>query len=81
MSQRKFFISYRRDDAPTAAHVICDRLQQRFGEEQVFFDFDSIPLGCDFHQFLTEQVQSCQILVVVIGRRWLDMVDDQDRRR
>lgn len=81
MSQRKFFISYRREDAPSAAHIICERLANRFGAEEVFFDVDSIPLGCDFHQYLTEQVNSCQVLVAVIGRRWLDIVDDQGRRR
>ncbi len=81
MSRRKFFISYRREDAPTAAHVICERLTERFGAEHVFFDVDSIPLGCDFHQYLTEQVNACQVLVAVIGRRWLDMTDDEGRRR
>ena len=81
MSHRKFFISYRREDAPTAAHVICDRLVARFGAEHVFFDVDSIPLGCDFHRFLTEQVHACQVLVSVIGRRWLDIADEQGRRR
>lgn len=79
MGQRKFFISYRREDAPTAAHVICDRLTERFGAEDVFFD--SIPLGIDFHHFLTEQVNECQVLVAVIGRNWLEMTDEHGRRR
>ena len=81
MSQRKFFISYRRVDVPTAAHVICERLIQRFGADQVFFDVESIPLGIDFHLFLTEQVQACEVLVAVIGRQWLNIADEQGRRR
>ncbi len=81
MSQRKFFISYRRLDAPTAAHVVCERLTHKFGAEHVFFDVDSIPLGIDFHLFLTEQVQSCEVLVAVIGRQWLSIEDEQGRRR
>ena len=81
MSQRKFFISYRREDAPTAAHYICDKLVERFGAEQVFFDVDSILLGVDFHHVLIEQVHACRVLVAVIGRRWLELVDDQGRRR
>ncbi len=81
MGQRKFFISYRRLDEATAAHVICERLIQRFGADQVFFDVASIPLGIDFHLFLTEQVQACDVLVAVIGRQWLNIADEQGRRR
>jgi formylglycine-generating enzyme required for sulfatase activity len=56
-------------------------LAQHFGEEAVFFDVDSIPLGCDFHHFLTEQVRACQVLVAVIGRHWLDITDEHGQRR
>ncbi|MFT5166142.1 MAG: hypothetical protein ACI8P3_001373 [Saprospiraceae bacterium] len=69
MSQ--IFISYRREDSPEAAGRIYDRLKSHFGEKQVFFDIDSIPPGIDFRQFISESVSKCDVLLVIIGDRWL----------
>jgi hypothetical protein len=42
------FISYRRDDSADIAGRIYDRLVQRFGEDSVFKDVDSIPSASTF---------------------------------
>jgi hypothetical protein len=36
-------------------------------------DMDSIPMGVDFRQHLQKAVGQCDILLAVIGDRWLDV--------
>ncbi len=74
MSQ--IFISYRREDNPEAAGRIYDRLKSHFGEKNVFFDIDSIPPGIDFRQFISESISKCDVLLVIIGDKWLAKNDN-----
>ena len=71
------FLSYRRADAPYAAGRLADRLGERFG---LFMDIDIAP-GLHFGHALTEAVSSCDVMLVLIGRSWLDALDDDGRRR
>jgi hypothetical protein len=71
------FLSYRRADAPYAAGRLADRLGERFA---LFMDIDIAP-GLHFGHALTEAVTSCDVMLVLIGRSWLNAVDDDDRRR
>jgi hypothetical protein len=73
------FISYRREDTAGSAGRIYDRLVERFGRENVFFDRDDIPLGSDFAHVLMERVRACDALVAVIGKQW--MISDETKRR
>jgi TIR domain len=75
------FISYRRDDSPSAAGRIYDRLKSRLGSERVFFDIDSIGLGVDFVEVLSNSVGKCDALVVIMGRNWVSSAGKDDRRR
>ena len=69
----QIFISYRRDDNPAWARSLYDRLTQRFGENQVFRDVDGIPLGKDFLKEIERRVGECDVLIAVIGERWLHL--------
>lgn len=75
------FISYRRQDEPNFAGRLYDRLVGRFGASGVFMDVDSIELGLDFVQVIDRFLAQCQVVVVVIGRNWLDVRDTAGRRR
>jgi hypothetical protein len=75
----RIYISYRRNDTRYAASRIFDGLSQRFGDDQIFMDLDSIPYGADFRQIIAESIASYDIIVVLIGDHWLDL--DQDGRR
>lgn len=75
------FISYRRQDEPNFAGRLYDRLVGRFGRSSVFMDVDSIELGLDFTQVIDRFLAQCQVVVVVIGRNWLDVQDARGRRR
>ena len=77
----RIFISYRRQDSGDIAGRISDHLETEFGRENVFEDVDSIPPGVDFREFLQEAVARCDILLVVIGRDWLDVCDESGHRR
>lgn len=74
------FISYRREDSAGHTGRLYDRLAAHFGDEQVFMDIDQIEPGEDFVQIIEEAVGSCDVLLAVIGRRWLTAGDDNARR-
>ncbi len=75
------FISYRREDSAGYARLIYDRIVNRVDRDHVFFDVDNIEPGLDFVSILSERVGACDSLVAVIGRQWLTVRDDQQRRR
>jgi hypothetical protein len=77
----RIFISYRRDETAYPAGWLYDRLAQHFGAGQIFKDVDSIELGDDFVQVITRAVGSCDVLLALIGHRWLTIPDAQGRRR
>jgi hypothetical protein len=77
----RIFISYRRDETAYPAGWLFDRLAQHFGPAQIFKDVDSIELGDDFVQVISRAVGSCDVLLALIGDRWLTITDDRGRRR
>ncbi len=77
----RIFISYRRADSAGYAGRIYDRLTAHFGEDTVFMDVDTIEAGLDFVKVLQDAVQSCDVLVALIGRNWLDIKDETGKRR
>jgi hypothetical protein len=64
----RIFLSYRRDDASGHAGRLYDALSARFGAENVFMDIDTIDLGADFVQVITEAVASCDVLIALLGQ-------------
>jgi hypothetical protein len=79
--RRSIFLCYRRDDTPGEAGRLYDRLIDAFGHDRVFMDIDSVPLGIDFVQHVTEQIAGCRAVIVMIGKRWLTIKDKRRRRR
>ena len=50
---------------------IFDRLVMHFGKNAVFMDVDNIPFGIDFRQHINKALEETDILIVVIGPKWL----------
>jgi TIR domain len=77
----RIFMSYRREETAYPAGWLYDRLVGHFGRSQVFKDVDSIELGDDFVEVITGAVASCDVLLALIGDRWLTITDTDGRRR
>lgn len=75
------FISYRRDDSADVTGRLYDRLTTAFGREHVYKDVDSIPLGVDFREHINALVGTCDVVLAVIGRQWLNVSGGNDSRR
>ena len=75
------FISYRRDDAGGWAGRLYDKLVQQFGEDHIFMDIDTISPGVDFVEAIQQAVTSCDVLLALIGQRWLTAIDAGTSRR
>jgi len=67
----KILISYRRSDSSAITGRIFDRLSHHYGEDAVFMDVDSIPIGTDFRRHIQEVLLGTDVVVAVIGTAWL----------
>jgi hypothetical protein len=79
--QGGIFISYRREETAPYAGRLYDHLGEHFGEDNVFMDIDTIPLGSDFAEAVREAVSRCNILLALIGRNWSAVTDVKGIRR
>jgi hypothetical protein len=79
--KNRVFISYRRDDSLEVVGRIYDRLVQHFGRQTIFKDMDSIQAGVDFREALNESVGRADVLLAVIGDRWLSIAGTDGKRR
>ena len=77
----RIFMSYRREDTAMAAGWLYDRLRERFGASQIFKDVDTIRPGEDFVEKLNYAVGSCDVLLALIGDRWLTVAGADGKRR
>jgi hypothetical protein len=75
----KIFISYRRDDSPGDARGVRDRLSREFGKANVFMDVDNLLAGQRFDRELDNALAQCDVLVAVIGLRWMKLVSGHVR--
>jgi TIR domain-containing protein len=77
----RVLISYRREDSAGHAGRLYDSLIEHFGREQVFIDIAAIEPGVDFSEVIAREVGSCDVLLAVIGKNWLNITDTKGRRR
>jgi hypothetical protein len=75
------FISYRREETAANAGRLYDRLSDRYGENRVFMDVDSIAVGVDFTRAIKEAVYQCSVMLALIGRDWSVIADSTGKRR
>ena len=75
------FISYRHADALPHARLLEINLRGRFRDAPVFIDLESIEAGLDFGKVISDAVNACGVMVVLIGLRWATLADQEGRRR
>jgi len=75
------FISYRRSDAEGWAGRLSDALKADLPGVNIFRDIEDIPPGVNFDTYIGDAVGSCDVLIALIGPRWLNVTDKDGRRR
>jgi uncharacterized caspase-like protein len=71
----KFFICYRRGDDPASVSALYQQLENAFPHDRLFMDVEGyFKPGDNFVAVLTEQVAACDVMLVVIGPRWQEIV-------
>ncbi len=71
----KIFINYRRGDDPGFTQALYMRLEDEFTADNLFMDVEGhIKPGDDFVEVLNAQVAASDILLVVIGPRWAELM-------
>ena len=73
----RVFISYRRGDDFGEARAIRSDLIAEFGAEHVFMDVADLQVGDNFVRELPERVAQCHVLLVVIGPRWAETLEQR----
>ena len=77
----RIFISYRREDSSGHVLALLPSLRSHFGADRIFKDTDNIPPGADFLKFIKSELESCSVLLAIIGREWLTIQDPRLQRR
>lgn len=75
----RIFISYRRGDTRDVAQRLFERVSKQFGKS-VFCDVDGVKVGDNFRESLLNAVETCDVMVVVIGTQWFGVNPDGSRR-
>jgi hypothetical protein len=75
----QILLSYRREDSAAHAGRIADRLREHFGTERVFIDVDTIAPGEDFVRAIERSVNACEVVIAVIGKRWVSALQEEAR--
>ena len=75
------FVSYRRGDTEGEAGHIADKLHELFGRDNVFFDSSAMRGGDRWRESIDTALAQCNVILVVIGSRWLTVTtaDGQPR--
>jgi tetratricopeptide (TPR) repeat protein len=79
--ESRIFISYRREDSSGHVLALLPALKAHFGADRIFKDTDNIPAGVDFVKFIRRELESCAVLLAIIGREWLTIRDPRQNQR
>ena len=76
----RIFISYRREDSIGQAGHLRGDLSRHFGSQKIFMDLYAIEVADDFFERITTALDSCNVVVLLIGKRWLTAEENNVRR-
>ena len=77
----RIFINYRRGDSGGYAGRLYDSLASHSDDWQVFMDIDTIEPGVDFTEVIDRELETCDVVVAMVGPHWLAAEDSAGRRR
>jgi hypothetical protein len=76
----KTLISYRRQDSQHISKAIYEELASNFGYENILIDIDYRSDKKGFHISIKETIDQCQVVLVVIGHKWLSIKNEDGKR-
>jgi len=79
--QQNIFINYRRQSDSGMAGRIYDSLSRALPGVSIFMDVDKLTPGDDFEVALQKNLDSCKVLLAVIGPDWVKLADSTGQRR
>jgi hypothetical protein len=77
MSNGKIFISYRREDTSGESGRLKDKLEQVFGQENIFYDVETLEAGLNFDESIAKALGESKVLLAMIGPHWLKVSDSK----
>ncbi len=77
----RVFLSYRRNDSSLHADFLFEALVSKVPDVRVFRDSDTLQPGMVFSEMIKETISACDILVAIIGRKWLGIGPQGGTRR
>jgi serine/threonine-protein kinase len=79
----KIFISYRRaeDNKSYIVGTIHEKLAKVFGEKDIFRDIYDIHGGAEWRDVLNREINSCKVMLVVIGPDWANLTSPNGEKR
>jgi hypothetical protein len=80
-ARMRIFISYRRSDSSILTDWLDERLKSSFGPDNVFRDSTSLDGGDRFPDVLKDQIEKCNVFLVIIGDQWLNVRGKSGQRR
>ena len=66
-------MSYRRDDTQAYTGRLHDSLVRHINPKRLFMDLDKIRGGINFMDAINSAIDSAQVMIVVIGPKWLSI--------
>ncbi|MEO6785292.1 MAG: toll/interleukin-1 receptor domain-containing protein [Chthoniobacteraceae bacterium] len=81
LPRNSIFICYRRLDAEEMVDRMYSELAPQFSSGAIFRDVDSIPPGTLFPDYIAQCLHGCPVVLIFMGREWLDARDERGSRR
>ncbi len=81
MASGKIFISYRREDTSGESGRLKDKLEQIFGQENIFYDVETLEAGLNFDESIAKALSESKVLLAMIGPHWLKVTDPKGTLR
>lgn len=81
MANGKIFISYRREDTSGESGRLKDKLEQVFGQDNIFYDVETLEAGLNFDQSIAKALGESKVLLAMIGPHWLKVEDANGVKR
>ena len=77
----RVFISYRRGDGDFYADSLFDRMMAGVSDVAIFRDTDTLKPGMVYSEKIDQTLRTCDFLLVLMGKKWLNAADKEGVRR